>query len=202
MAKVRAKRWVFTLNNYTEEDCEQLRRHLIDVACYFAVVGKEVGEGGTPHLQGFASFKTFKYFTAVKRLVGEGVHLEVAKKPDAANDKYCSKGGDLLLRVGTCGGAKSTGPASTTSSPRSPRKPPSRRSWTPCTWPRLTRPATRRRTAATPTAWSAPPPLLPTSATFGPGANRGSGRRPRPWQTELWEEVQEPAGVFLIDGID
>ena len=25
---------------------------------------------------------------------------------------------------------------------------------------------------------------------------------PRPWQTELWEEVQEPAGVFLIDGID
>ena len=101
MAVPRAKRWTFTLNNYTAGDCERLNHCLTPNACHFVVVGKEVGEGGTLHQQGFAYFKQLVRFATLKwEVVGEGAHLEVARADDKANDAYCSKGGDLLLRVG------------------------------------------------------------------------------------------------------
>ena len=51
------------LNNYTEEEFENIKRVLED-KCKFAIVGKEVGENGTPHLQGFFNLiekKRFKF---------------------------------------------------------------------------------------------------------------------------------------------
>ena len=44
-----AKNWVFTINNYKEDE-KVPHKDVVD----YMVVGKEVGAEGTPHLQGYA----------------------------------------------------------------------------------------------------------------------------------------------------
>lgn len=46
----RVSRFVFTLNNWTEEEYGHLERFASGTKWF--VMGKEVGENGTPHLQG------------------------------------------------------------------------------------------------------------------------------------------------------
>lgn len=50
-----AKRWCFTLNNYLEYDVEKISS-IVPEFCFKSLVAKEVGECGTPHLQGFVEF--------------------------------------------------------------------------------------------------------------------------------------------------
>lgn len=88
-----SKTFVFTLNNYDEAELESLRKGLQAEARY-AIVGKEVGESGTPHLQGYVSFSKTKRFTGVKKLVGDRAHIEKAKGNEQSNFDYCSKQGD------------------------------------------------------------------------------------------------------------
>ena len=95
-----AKRWCFTLNNYTEEDITRLNAWLVPKICVFAIVGKEVADTtGTPHLQGFAHFRAKKTFRAMQKLL-PGAHVEIARGTDYENDVYCRKGGDILLQIG------------------------------------------------------------------------------------------------------
>ena len=103
MAGPCARRWVFTLNKYMDEDCSCLLEELNAKKCHFAVVGKEVGEGRTPHLQGFAYFKQKVRFNSVKKRFGSVTHVQVATSSDSANNRYCSKGKNLLLWVGEPG---------------------------------------------------------------------------------------------------
>ena len=69
-----ARKWVFTLNNYTEADIERIKGVLKADACYYAVVGKEVGESGTPHLQGFVHFKARIRLTAPCKKLHDKAH--------------------------------------------------------------------------------------------------------------------------------
>ena len=108
----RAKRWCFTLNDSMEEDVERVRGACTEANCQFAVVGKEVGDSGTPHLQGFVHFKKQILFTAVKKMLGSRGHFEVARGTDEQKDEYCQKGGDIVVRFGdpsTCSGPKGGG---------------------------------------------------------------------------------------------
>jgi len=50
-----SKHWVFTLNNHTEENINQLMN---DSSIEQLSMQEEVGESGTPHLQGYLKFKT------------------------------------------------------------------------------------------------------------------------------------------------
>jgi len=88
-----AKRWVFTLNNYNEEEyrCICDANETFD----YLVVGKETGESGTPHLQGYVILSTKLRLRAVKALRGFGrCHLEVSRgTPKEASD-YCKKEAD------------------------------------------------------------------------------------------------------------
>nr|QJI53596.1 MAG: replication associated protein [Circoviridae sp.] len=95
----RVRRYCFTLNNYTERDCELLKEAFTAESCAFAIVGKEVGENQTIHLQGYVHWKREKSFRQMKDLMPRA-HIEEAKGSDLDNDEYCGKGGDLLLRVG------------------------------------------------------------------------------------------------------
>lgn len=89
----RARHWCFTLNNYTEDDFAGLPTTLSGATYY--VVGKEVGVGGTPHLQGFVSFANPRRFTGLRRSCFAGrAHWEVARHPSEAA-AYCKKQGDF-----------------------------------------------------------------------------------------------------------
>lgn len=63
----RNRAWVFTINNYTVDDTEAVHA-LGDKAAYVSV-GREVGDQGTRHYQGFVMFETLKAFKQVKALL-------------------------------------------------------------------------------------------------------------------------------------
>lgn len=96
-SRARVTRWVFTLNNYNDEEY----RHLQEVQCKYIVLGKEVGEQGTPHIQGFVIFNEKRRFSAAKQLLGERVHLEAARGTNSEAAEYCKKEGQFFER-GIC----------------------------------------------------------------------------------------------------
>lgn len=101
MTDARSRGWCFTLNNFTAADREKLwgwqgnEETRPDHLTYF-VVGEEVGDSGTPHLQGFLYFaKHKKSFNQVTRLVPRA-HFEAMRgTPKQASD-YCKKDGNFV----------------------------------------------------------------------------------------------------------
>lgn len=67
-----------TLNNWTEDKFETVlwfgREH-----CNYMVVGKEVGESGTPHLQGYFSLKRKLSILSLKDKLSDRAHFEMAR---------------------------------------------------------------------------------------------------------------------------
>lgn len=81
-------KWCFTLNNYTPQE-------VVDVKQWdsrYQVVGEEVGECLTPHLQGFAYFESQKSLKQLKVRLPRA-HWEIAKGSVSENVAYCTKGG-------------------------------------------------------------------------------------------------------------
>ena len=92
---VRAKGWCFTLNNWSEEEYKAILSYCqSESVCQF-VIGKEVGEQGTPHLQGYLRGKNVIRLTSLKN-INNRWHLEVAKGSPEDNLKYCCKGSDFV----------------------------------------------------------------------------------------------------------
>lgn len=91
MAKSRA--WVFTLNNYTSEEVEEIKAWI----CYYLIFGKEVAPTtGTPHLQGYVYFEHAKTLATLKKKFQARARWEAAQgTPKQASD-YCSKDGDVF----------------------------------------------------------------------------------------------------------
>ncbi len=87
-------RWVATLNNYTNEEYEQLIQGLPTI-CSYGIIGREVGESGTPHLQCFFIFLQRKRLNSVKAIPGlQRAHLEPARGTSSQASTYCKKEGD------------------------------------------------------------------------------------------------------------
>lgn len=111
----RTRSIAFTLNNPTEVEDEALFNMLRDdetrtaANIRFAGVGKEVGEEGTPHFQGFLYFTNAKTFSAAHKLPGLArAHFEIIKGTPDDNVRYCSKEGDYEdFGVKPCQGARS-----------------------------------------------------------------------------------------------
>lgn len=85
-----SKTWVYTLNNYTHQDEQRFK----DFECSYQVIGKEVSSTGTPHLQGFITFKRAYRLTQLKKLV-PAAHWEIAVASDAGN--YCMKEDYIII---------------------------------------------------------------------------------------------------------
>jgi Putative viral replication protein len=91
----RGKNWCFTLNNWTDDDYQRLIQLVEKEECIYIIFGKEVGESGTPHLQGFIAFSKRVYLTDVKKRISNTAHFELARMvPEAI--EYCKKDGDVF----------------------------------------------------------------------------------------------------------
>lgn len=89
-------RWCWTLNNPSAGD-EQLIADLgVSEHVRYLVYGRETGESGTPHLQGFVLFSDRKRLRGVKALLGTRIHAEVARGTNSQASDYCKKDGDYV----------------------------------------------------------------------------------------------------------
>lgn len=86
-----ARNLCFTLNNYTDDEYEVIS----NIECAYIVIGKEVGESGTPHLQGYVEFKGGKRFSTLKKIC-ERIHWEVRRGTAVQASDYCKKEGNFI----------------------------------------------------------------------------------------------------------
>lgn len=90
----RSRHFCFTLNNYSADaECK-----LKALDCRYLIYGKETGESGTAHLQGYVSFVKALRFNLVKKLLPAGCHIEAAKGSAQQNTDYCSKDNDVFTK--------------------------------------------------------------------------------------------------------
>jgi len=89
----RCTRWVFTLNNYTDEDVNHLITVLEPLTTYL-VFGREIGDSGTEHLQGFFQLNNSTRFNKVKQLIGNRAWLAQARGTTQQASDYCKKDGN------------------------------------------------------------------------------------------------------------
>jgi len=95
----RSRRFCFTWNNYPLDAEDQLRCFFDRKNAIYLVFGREVGESGTPHLQGYLHLKDAITFRALKSQL-PSVHLERARGSGAQNRDYCTKDSDFV-EIGT-----------------------------------------------------------------------------------------------------
>lgn len=86
-----SKSWSLTLNNWTEEEHSSVAELARSDDVAYAVVAKEVGEEGTPHLQMAITFTKAKRRTAITRLPGLARAWLEPTKDLSAWRKYCLK---------------------------------------------------------------------------------------------------------------
>lgn len=85
-----SKYWCFTINNWSEEE----RVTCMKLDCSYMVFGEEVGEEGTPHLQGYVEFDSMKRTGQVCKLLGGRARVAGRKGTGKQASDYCKKGGD------------------------------------------------------------------------------------------------------------
>lgn len=86
-----AKNWCFTLNNYTEDEYNEVKTW----NCQYLVVGREVGDQGTKHLQGYVQLIKKMRLTGVRKL-SVRAHWEVSKGTPEQASEYCKKDKDFF----------------------------------------------------------------------------------------------------------
>jgi hypothetical protein len=84
------RNWCFTVNNYTPADEAALKA----LPFKYIVYGRETGDLGTSHLQGYVQLKTKLRRTALVKFLA--CHWEVAKGHDDDNYRYSTKQGDYV----------------------------------------------------------------------------------------------------------
>lgn len=91
---MRCRRWQWTLNNYNDSERNFLQSlgQQLATPLKFLCYGEEIGEQGTPHLQGYCEVTTMKSMVQMKTFLGSNrFHLAKAKGTQQHNILYCSK---------------------------------------------------------------------------------------------------------------
>ncbi len=86
----RNKNHCFTLNNYTDQDIEDIEKFHTNY-CQYMTYSKEVGESGTPHLQGWFILKRESSMKSIKSVGLFKAHLEVMRGSPLENEDYINK---------------------------------------------------------------------------------------------------------------
>lgn len=97
----RSRKWVFTLNNYTDEDIKYFSESDLKTPLY-CIIGKEVAPStGTPHLQGFLEYKNKVSFKELRlNILRPRCRIEMANGTAQHNKAYCGKDGDIVREIG------------------------------------------------------------------------------------------------------
>lgn len=90
-ARSRSRTYVATLNNYHDSDISYYRNLSLEQLSWI-VVGQEVGENGTPHLQMACRFNAPTDLSVARRVFGrDRAHIEIMKGTCQDSFIYCSK---------------------------------------------------------------------------------------------------------------
>lgn len=93
---VQSRRWCFTVNNYSNQEEKELQGLVADGSATYVVYGREVGQSGTPHLQGYIELPRKKRLNGVRRLPGlSRAHVEVSRGTQHEAVNYCKKDGNV-----------------------------------------------------------------------------------------------------------
>jgi len=88
----RGRNWVFTVNNYTDKDVENIK----EITCRYLLFGFEIAPTtNTPHLQGCICFLNPFRFSTVKNILPHGAHIERMRGKIDQNQVYCKKSGEF-----------------------------------------------------------------------------------------------------------
>lgn len=92
----RFRAWCYTLNNPTAKEIEKLCAEV----CQVHVVGRETGESGTPHLQGYIRFHCVRGLSWWKENYPRA-HAEKRNGTEIQAVEYCRKDRDMLVDTHT-----------------------------------------------------------------------------------------------------
>lgn len=91
---------VFTINNWTSADIARIQYQYAEGLIKYYVYGEEVGEKGTPHLQGYIEFSKKIKFNTVRAKILPRAHIEPRRGTQEQAIVYCKKDG-IVTEVGT-----------------------------------------------------------------------------------------------------
>ena len=83
---MKVRGYSYTINNYTETDVNQVLA--LSKLSSYTVYSYEIGETGTPHIQGYSYFKNPRSFNTIKEALPRA-HIEVSEGTQAENKIYC-----------------------------------------------------------------------------------------------------------------
>lgn len=84
----KARSWCWTWNNPTTEP-------VLPTGARYLVFGREIGESGTPHLQGFITWENQVRLSTCRSFLSQA-HWEIARGHPVQAADYCKKDGDFL----------------------------------------------------------------------------------------------------------
>lgn len=93
----KCRKYVFTINNWSKEELDTITQTLSNKN-YRYIIGKEIGENKTPHLQGYLEANNAISFNVIKKIMPRA-HIETAKGSTEQNFKYCSKDNDFITNI-------------------------------------------------------------------------------------------------------
>lgn len=85
MTDAPACQYTYTINNYTTKD------HIPDEDCKYRIQGYEIGESGTPHIQGYVCLKKKIRWARFQKIYPTITWFEKSKGTPYSNYEYCSK---------------------------------------------------------------------------------------------------------------
>lgn len=94
----KSRRFCLTLNNWTEEEYRNIKSSFEAKAKNW-IIGKEVGDEGTHHLQIYVDFASPRTYLTIKNMTSSRCHIEQAKGNVQCNWKYCIKDGDFETNI-------------------------------------------------------------------------------------------------------
>lgn len=92
---MQGKNWIIVINNYKQSDIDDAKNWNVQ----YLLFAHEVGESGTPHIQGWVQFKKNMRRAACKKL-NKRAHWALCKGSIRQNEDYCRKDGNILLEIG------------------------------------------------------------------------------------------------------